>query len=155
VTPGLSDTLAVSRTQVAFTANAPQYGQLAVAITAAPVAGGAPRQLAEPAEDASDDHPAWSPDGRQLVYVRDAYGGASHLAILTPASRRHRDLPVRGEHPTFSPDGRSLAYANRFPQDPHDVGFFDIASGRTWRIRTPLDLRELGDVRDLIWLKDW
>jgi Tol biopolymer transport system component len=152
---GGSDTLAVSRRQVAFTANAPQYGDIAVAINAAPVAGGAPRLLAEPAEDASDDHPAWSPDGRQLVYVRDASGGASRLAILTPPSRRHRDLPVRGEHPTFSPDGRDLAYASRFPQDPHDVGLLDIASGRTWRIRTPQDLRELGDVWDLVWLKHW
>jgi Tol biopolymer transport system component len=155
VTSGLSDSLAASDTQVAFTANAPQYEDVKVAITVAPLAGGDPRELTEPAEEEIDDHPAWSPDGRQLVYVRDAYGGASRLAMLTPPSRRHRDLPVRGEHPTFSPDGRNLAYANRFPQDPHDVGLLDIASGRTWRIRTPLDLRELGDVWDLIWLKHW
>jgi Tol biopolymer transport system component len=47
----------------------------------------------------------WSPDGRELVFVRDG-----HVYVVDAATAEIRYL-VDGLHPTWSPDGAEIAYA--------------------------------------------
>jgi Tol biopolymer transport system component len=61
-----------------------------------------------------DSGPAWSPDGRRLVFAHDAAGGSGDLRILTVAGRRQRRLGVTGAAGAWSPDGRSIAYITAF-----------------------------------------
>ncbi|WP_146237532.1 DUF11 domain-containing protein [Georgenia satyanarayanai] len=62
--------------------------------------------------EASDEEPAWSPDGTRLAFVRSAGTGRS-LGIVDLATGDVRlldaALPVRANAPTWSPDGRRLA----------------------------------------------
>lgn len=58
-------------------------------------------------------HPAWSPDGRQLVYASDR-GGTLQLWLLDLAARdaprQLTSLPDAAQSATWSPDGRYIAF---------------------------------------------
>ncbi len=57
-----------------------------------------------------DTGPAWSPDGRKLVYAHDAIDGHGQLRIVDPGSHVDRSLPTTGASATWSPDGDRIAY---------------------------------------------
>src|SRR5262249_22663994 len=72
--------------------------------------------------DANEDFPAWSPDGKKIVFMSDRDGDigiyvanadGTHIQRLTYA-------PGRDAHPAFSRDGRKIAFqsprGNREPQ---------------------------------------
>jgi Tol biopolymer transport system component len=71
-----------------------------------------PRQITfSPADDFA---PAWSPDGRSIVYVSDQAGGWN-LWIVDPEGRSPRALTVGNfqySNPVFTPDGASIAVAS-------------------------------------------
>jgi TolB protein len=82
------------------------------------------RSVECPSESASD--PAWSPDGRKIVFVQTSANcfnrGVARLAVLdvaTGATRRfvngwESDIELA---PTWSPDGRFLAYEDHVGND--------------------------------------
>lgn len=63
----------------------------------------------------SDSAPAWSPDGKQLAFVRArASGAGSGVFVIDADGRSTRQLSPPGTYsyePVWSPDGTSLAYA--------------------------------------------
>jgi Tol biopolymer transport system component len=71
---------------------------------------GEPIQLTSAEED--DTWPAWSPDGRNIAFVRRLPGSERAVYIIPSAGGRERKLAVGGEGVSWSPDGKWLALAN-------------------------------------------
>jgi Tol biopolymer transport system component len=80
-----------------------------------PRAGTSERLNGCPKRECDDSEPAWSPDGRWLVFVRDPYGGGdSGVFIVRPGGSDLRPVKAGGA-PTWSPDGQRLAFTVRQP----------------------------------------
>lgn len=93
-------------------------------------------------DPAFDWQPAWSPDGRTLVFTRrftldpesaDLYA----LDIQTGTETRLTDLPGVEGDPYVSPDGTRIAYA-QWPSDP-GVHVMDLDGSRSRNLFTPPD----------------
>jgi Tol biopolymer transport system component/predicted Ser/Thr protein kinase len=68
-------------------------------------------------DPAMDIMPVWSPDGRQIAYVRIAPDEQRRIHLISPVSgsdRKLSDFPLAFAMPSWSPDGRWLA-ATRDP----------------------------------------
>jgi hypothetical protein len=76
--------------------------------------------------------PAWSPDGRWIVYTADASHRTIDLAIVNVETRQTR-LLTDDDHiyvdPVFSPDGSRLAYVSTQPNGYFNVYVRDIRDG--------------------------
>jgi serine/threonine protein kinase/Tol biopolymer transport system component len=103
-----------------------------------PVASGERRPLMPPPPDAGDFHPAVSPDGRSLAFVRSTTLGASALLVLslTPdggadGEPRRLELPAPAvASPAWTTDGQALIVSAGRPY---------LGGARLWRI--PVDGR--------------
>jgi Tol biopolymer transport system component len=79
------------------------------AIWAVAASGGSARQLTHPGDREADSRPTFSPDGRQLVFVRESPDYSSALWVArSDGSGAHR-LVANVLAASFSPDGRQLA----------------------------------------------
>ena len=93
------------------------HGDLSSIYTVRPFGGGLRRLTVPPTrqELGGDSGPAWSPDGRRIVFERDlTYWGADRyrLAAVPAAGGLSRQL-TKGPYdvmPTFSPNGRRIAF---------------------------------------------
>lgn len=100
-----------------------------------PFDGGAPRAVA--ADDADQDHAAFSPDGRWIAYTsnRDA---AVELRLVAADGGEPRVLVAPDEgvcsFPTFSPDGRHVAFLLGTPTHPADLFIVEVATGERRRL---------------------
>ncbi|MDQ4121752.1 MAG: CehA/McbA family metallohydrolase [Acidobacteriota bacterium] len=84
-----------------------------------------------------DSRPTWSPDGKQLAFVRDDTEDTS-IIIFDVSSGRERILinsPALDLDPAFSRDGRSVFYSSAESGDI-DLWRIDIATGEKKRITT-------------------
>lgn len=76
--------------------------------------------------------PAWSPDGKRLLYVRndrDGAKGAPRIWAYTPATKKTKAVTGPGYlHPAWSPDGRYIA-ATRTTAFGTDVVILDATTG--------------------------
>lgn len=82
-----------------------------------PLAGGAARQVTNEVSGAQD--PAFSPDGRTIVYRSDSGGG--QLLTVPAAGGRPRFVAAKGRRPRYSPDGKRIAYWIG-PEGSNDLG---------------------------------
>ena len=67
---------------------------------------------------AADNQPAWSPDGRQLVFVSKRDAEKNQLQLLTLGggeARQLTDLPVGVSNPRFFPDGKKILFSAEVP----------------------------------------
>jgi imidazolonepropionase-like amidohydrolase/Tol biopolymer transport system component len=81
------------------------------------LAGGEPQRVTAGALDSWDDaielDPAWSPDGRQLVFTTWHDERLGRVVAVDPATKAVREIVSEAGHyiePSFSPDGRWVTY---------------------------------------------
>ena len=79
-----------------------------------PLEGNAePQRLTRDQEDAFELYPAWSRDGRRIVFVRWTDGGLGQIHVVSGSGGRSRAVtrdPGHYRHPRFSPDGATLVF---------------------------------------------
>jgi dipeptidyl aminopeptidase/acylaminoacyl peptidase len=114
-----------------------------------PRAGGEPRALTS--GDLSQSDAAWSPDGRQVVFVQDSTENDElrpqprpQLYVLTVAGGGVRRLEtgyVQNANPAWSPDGRWIAFeCSRGRGEPADVCVIPPAGGPARALTAGWDL---------------
>lgn len=103
---------------------------LVTAIWTVQIAGGAARRLT--GDDTDATQPAWSPDGRTLVFqaFRD---GNYHLWTVRPDGSGQRQLtsgPFDHREPRFAPDGSAVAFSSdRGGTGSYGIFTLDLATG--------------------------
>ena len=78
-----------------------------------PVSGGAPRRLVKGDESESELFPAWSPDGRTVIFVGwtdQRLGSIRTVAASGGAARTISAQPGHYARPRFSPDGKTIIF---------------------------------------------
>ncbi|MEJ7926742.1 amidohydrolase family protein [Sphingobium sp. AN641] len=102
--------------------------------------GGAPENLTKDA--ALDADPAWSPDGRSIVWSSDRAGGLPELFIRDLATGKDRQLTSMETQPlgaAWSPDGTKVAFLDIDGQwGVAGVCMVDVATGKVTRLQTSL-----------------
>jgi Tol biopolymer transport system component len=68
--------------------------------------------------------PAWSPDGRQIIYVRSELG-VPYLYIA-PIDGKREDRVVIGIMPVWSPDGKEIAFLNSTLKHPRYITLLNV-----------------------------
>jgi DNA-binding winged helix-turn-helix (wHTH) protein len=94
---------------------------------------------------ADDINPVWSPDGRNIAFLR--HSGESSEVLLIPAlggaerklaSIAPYQVPSDGNSAYFSPDGRYLAIPDRqIPSEPLTIFLISIDTGERRRLTSP------------------
>lgn len=100
---------------------------------------GVARQITSGAD--VDSRPAWSPDGRQLVFIRDnsKETAITALDLATGAERVVVDEAALDLDPAFSPDGKSVYWSSAVAGDL-DLWRIDLATGAKTRLTQTGDL---------------
>jgi len=80
------------------------------------VGGQRPINLTEDSP-ADEDHPAFSPDGKQIAFRSERAGGG--LFVMGATGESTRRLTTFGDNPAWSPDGREIVFATEGESDPH------------------------------------
>jgi Tol biopolymer transport system component len=104
-------------------------------------------------DPADDGYPAFSPDGRQIAFVR-ASGDRETLYLTSPLGGGERKLAERFkvstvvpgvERLSWSPDGKNIAIADRkSPKDPPSIWLLSVETLEKKQMTTP-DASCLGD----------
>ena len=71
----------------------------------------------------------WSPDGRQIAFVR-----GEKLWIQPVGSLTGRDTGLRSSFSAWSPDGREIAVAHNEKSDPPEIWIYSVADGKARRL---------------------
>jgi Tol biopolymer transport system component len=104
--------------------------------------------------------PAWSPDGREIAFLRETRINAAEsevviLPALGGAERRvstiaSMDVPGAGRNPglAWSPDGRFLAIQDQeAPTDSRAIFFLSLETGEKQRVTSPSNARRIRSPR--------
>jgi Tol biopolymer transport system component len=82
-------------------------------------------------------HPAYSPDGKLIVYQRyECYSGAPAPLMIIPVNEQGQALGAPyaitsgayyAEHPSFSNDGKTIVFSGNAGSDPSDWGLYTVS----------------------------
>ena len=104
------------------------------------VEGGAPLKLTATSEPAY--YPAWSPDGRQIAFLRG--GGVYSISPLGGAERKLIDAPV--DSLAWLPDSQSMLVGfAKGPKEPHRIFQFSLRTGEMRQVTSPPPAANPGD----------
>ena len=97
--------------------------------------------------------PAFSPDGRQLIYQVDT-GNSQWLVMHTLATGRNRRLQIDADQPVISPDGRRLAYTEGHRMDSNYtlVTVATLIGANPMRVPHDDNMRDNTYIGDIAWL---
>ena len=88
---------------------------------------------------AAEVHSAWSPDGREIAFVRAGQG----VFIVSALGGQERRISSSGSMVGWTPDSRSLLVRDRTDEGPHAIFRIELATGTRHQItRAP---RGIGD----------
>jgi TolB protein len=69
--------------------------------------------FAGPSYDATSSQPAWSPDGKWIVFERTPWSDLQHRLYLIRADGSHLHRLAGGTYPAWSPNGKLIAFTRR------------------------------------------
>lgn len=116
-----------------------------------PMAGGAPKRLTRGEDDAFELFPAWSRDGRTIVFVSWTDKGLGRIRTVAAAGGAPRDVTTQPGHyarPQFSPDGKTIVFekneggfltSNTWSESP---GVYRVAASGGAPVRIAKDMGE-------------
>ena len=123
-------------------------GQRRTAIMVQTTDPSTPRQLSHPEGEAADSAPAWSPNGREIAFLRVSNGRDCRVMVLPSNGGTERSVgscdPRNPPSFDWTFDGRGLVFGSRgTPTGGAGLRLLDLASGE-WRLldygATPLDV---------------
>lgn len=92
--------------------------------------------MAVTTDDAPHIEPAWSPDGKRLVYVQNEVGLPTMWVINADGSGRTQlsGLPGYVDTPSWSPDGTKIVFAAHLDGEDYQIYVVDSAGNKWQRI---------------------
>ena len=105
------------------------------------------RQLTYTAKSARNSHPAWSPDGSQIVLQAEPIGGRENLQVMNASGTDVRQLTTgrNSRRPAWSPHGSQIAFSSVregqweiFVIDADSSDHRRLTSERRWRLLAAL-----------------
>lgn len=129
----LAPSLSPDASMVAYVA-VPQ-GQRNIAIMVQATTPTTPRQLTRPSGQADDFSPAWSPDGREIAFLRLVPGERCEVRIVSASGGAERVVGRCDHHhlPSFdwAPDGNGLIFGSHgVYHDRPGLHLLDLATGQ-------------------------
>lgn len=145
----LSPTLSPDASMVAYAASL--SGRRGTAILVQTTGPSTPRQLTRPGITEADRNPEWSPDGRQIAFIRAGPDERCRIIVMAASGAGARSVGdcERSASQVFAwtPDGHGLLFASaRTPEGNTGIRRLDLDSGR-WEVleytRSPSDIDTL------------
>lgn len=136
--PGIESSPSLSPDAALVAYVAVPAGQRHTAIMVQTTDPSTPRQLSHPDSDASDSAPVWSPNGREIAFLRVLPGSGCNVMVLPSNGGTERSVgecdPRNPPSFDWSFDGRGLVFGSRgTPTGGAGLRLLDLASGE-WRL---------------------